>query len=135
MGLSAALLGMAACQDAGGGDADKAASCGGKIAIFGAFTGPNAGLVLPSLNGAKLAFKQFNAANPDCKATLQEFDTQGNAEQATPIANQVAQDTVLRGCHRWSLLRRVEGHDGHLRGCRPRHGQPVGHRRGAHHAW
>lgn len=97
MGLSAALLGMAACQDAGGGDADTAATCGGKIAIFGAFTGPNAGLVLPSLNGAKLAFEQFNAANPECKATLQEFDTQGNAEQATPIANQVAQDTSFVG--------------------------------------
>ena len=92
MGLTAALLGMAACQDSGGGDDTAAASCGGKVAIFGAFTGPNAGLVIPSLNGAKLAFKQFTAANPDCKVTLQEFDTQGNAEQATPIANQVAQD-------------------------------------------
>src|SRR4029453_17683853 len=76
----------------GGGDDTTAAECGGKIAIFGAFTGPNAGLVLPSLNGAKLAVKKFNAANPDCKVTMQEFDTQGNAEQATPIANQVAQD-------------------------------------------
>lgn len=93
VGLTAALLGMAACQDSGGGDTTTAATCGGKIAIFGAFTGANAGLVLPSLNGAKLALKQFTAANPDCKVTLQEYDTQGNAEQATPIANQVAQDT------------------------------------------
>ncbi|MEU7902465.1 branched-chain amino acid ABC transporter substrate-binding protein [Actinoplanes sp. NPDC049118] len=91
VGLTAALLGMTACQDSGG-DTDAAATCGGKIAIFGAFTGANAGLVLPSLNGAKLALKQFTAANPDCKVTLQEYDTQGNAEQATPIANQVAQD-------------------------------------------
>jgi branched-chain amino acid transport system substrate-binding protein len=83
---------MTACQDSGGGDTATAAKCGGKIAIFGAFTGANAGLVLPSLNGAKLAVKQFTAANPDCKVTLQEYDTQGNAEQATPIANQVAQD-------------------------------------------
>jgi branched-chain amino acid transport system substrate-binding protein len=92
VGLSAALLGMAACQDAGSDDTSAAAGCGGKIAIFGAFTGPNAGLVIPSLNGAKLAVKQFTAANPDCKVTMQEFDTQGNADQATPIANQVAQD-------------------------------------------
>ena len=42
-----------------------AGDCGGKIAIFGAFTGPNAGLVLPSLNGAKLAVKQYNAANAE----------------------------------------------------------------------
>lgn len=93
VGLSAALLAMAACQDAGsGGDSNGASSCGGKIAIFGAFTGANAGLVIPSLNAGKLAVKQFNAANPDCKVTLQEFDTTGAAEQATPIANQVAQD-------------------------------------------
>ena len=36
---------------------------------------------------------------------MQEFDTQGNAEQATPIANQVAQDQSFLGGHRWSLLR------------------------------
>jgi len=93
VGLSAALFAAAGCQDSGGGGTDDAAGdCGGKIAIFGAFTGPNAGLVIPSLNGAKLAVKQHNAANADCQVTLQEFDTQGNAEQATPIANQVAQD-------------------------------------------
>jgi branched-chain amino acid transport system substrate-binding protein len=91
-GMSAALLGMAACQDAGSGTTTDAAGCGGKIAIFGAFTGPNAGLVIPSLNGAKLAVKKFTAANPDCKVTLQEYDTQGKPDQATPIANQVAQD-------------------------------------------
>jgi branched-chain amino acid transport system substrate-binding protein len=93
VGLAAAMFAAAGCQDSGtsGGDT-AAASCGGKVAIFGAFTGPNAGLVLPSLDGAKLAVKQFNAANANCKVTLQEFDTQGTPEQATPIANQVAQD-------------------------------------------
>jgi branched-chain amino acid transport system substrate-binding protein len=92
VGLAAAMFAAAGCQDSGGGGDTAAADCGGKIAIFGAFTGANAGLVLPSLNGAKLAVKQFNAANADCQVTMQEFDTQGNAEQATPIANQVAQD-------------------------------------------
>jgi len=93
VGLAAALFAAAGCQDSGGGGDDTtAADCGGKIAIFGAFTGPNAGLVLPSLNGAKLAVKQHNAANANCQVTMQEFDTQGNPEQATPIANQVAQD-------------------------------------------
>ena len=87
------LLAAAGCSDTGtttpnaGGTAAK---CGGKIAIFGAFTGPNAGLVLPSLDGAKLAVKQHNAANPNCQVTMEPFDTQGNADQATPIANQVA---------------------------------------------
>jgi len=93
VGLAAAMLAAAGCQDSGtSGEDTNTAACGGKIAIFGAFTGPNAGLVIPSLNGAKLAVKQFNAANADCKVTMQEFDTQGNPEQATPIANQVAQD-------------------------------------------
>ena len=98
MGLAAAMLAAAGCQDSGGSGGDTtAADCGGKIAIFGAFTGPNAGLVIPSLNGAKLAVKQFNTANPNCKVTMQEFDTQGNADQATPIANQVAQDQSFVG--------------------------------------
>ncbi|GLY93544.1 branched-chain amino acid ABC transporter substrate-binding protein [Actinoplanes sp. NBRC 103695] len=93
VGLATALLAAAGCQDSGNGDGDTpAAACGGKIAVFGAFTGANAGAVLPSLNGSKMAVKQFNAANPDCKVTMQEFDTQGTADQATPIANQVAQD-------------------------------------------
>jgi branched-chain amino acid transport system substrate-binding protein len=94
VGLATALFAAAGCQDSGGGGTDdnNAGDCGGKIAIFGAFTGPNAGLVLPSLNGAKMAVKQHNAANPNCQVTLQEFDTQGTPEQATPIANQVAQD-------------------------------------------
>lgn len=93
VGLAAAMVAAAGCQDTGGGGGDtQAADCGGKIAIFGAFTGPNAGLVLPSLNGAKLAVKEHNAAKPDCQVTMQEFDTQGTPEQATPIANQVAQD-------------------------------------------
>lgn len=91
--LAAAVFAAAGCQDSGGSDtAGTEGECGGKIAIFGAFTGPNAGLVLPSLNGAKLAVKQHNEAKPDCKVTLQEFDTEGKAEQATPVANQVAGD-------------------------------------------
>ena len=70
------MLAAAGCQDSGGSGGDtQAADCGGKIAIFGAFTGPNAGLVLPPLNGAKMAVKQHNAANANCQVTLQEFDT------------------------------------------------------------
>jgi branched-chain amino acid transport system substrate-binding protein len=93
--LAAVLIAAAGCQDSGGGDGGGEAGsedCGGKIAIFGAFSGPNAGLVLPSLNGAKLAVKQFKEANPDCDVTLQEFDTQGDPTQASPIATQVVAD-------------------------------------------
>ena len=99
VGLAAAMFAAAGCQDAGGGgDATGGDSeCGGKIAIFGAFSGDNAGLVIPSLNGAKLAIKQHNAANPNCQVTMQEFDTQGDPAQATPIANQVAGDASFLG--------------------------------------
>ncbi|MDM4719908.1 branched-chain amino acid ABC transporter substrate-binding protein [Micromonospora sp. WMMA1363] len=96
--LAAVLVAAAGCQDSGGGDGGAASGdCGGKIAIFGAFSGDNAGLVLPSLNGAKLAIKQHNDANPDCKITMQEFDTQGDPAQATPVANQVAGDESFLG--------------------------------------
>lgn len=83
------MIAAAGCQESGPGETQ---ACGGTIAIFGAFTGPNAGLVIPSLNGAKLAVKQHNEANPNCKVTLEEFDTQGSADQATPVANKVAPD-------------------------------------------
>lgn len=82
-------------DDAGGPPAGDCVS--GKVAIFGAFTGPNAGLVIPSLNGAKLAIQQHNDANPDCQITMQEFDTQGDPTQATPVANEVASDESYLG--------------------------------------
>ncbi|MEV0899397.1 branched-chain amino acid ABC transporter substrate-binding protein [Actinoplanes sp. NPDC049802] len=98
VGIAAAMLAAAGCQDAGSGDSNTAAAeCGGKIAIFGAFSGDNAGLVIPSLNGAKLAIKQHNAANANCQIELKEFDTQGDPAQATPIANQVAGDQSFLG--------------------------------------
>ena len=90
------VLSATACQSSGGGGTTTA-TCGGKLAAFGAFTGPNAGLVLPSLNGAKLAIKQHNAANPNCQVTLQEFDTQGDPAVATPFANQIAGDASFLG--------------------------------------
>ncbi|GAB3940698.1 branched-chain amino acid ABC transporter substrate-binding protein [Micromonospora vulcania] len=95
--LAATLVVAAGCQDSGGEGGTASGDCGGKIAIFGAFTGDNAGLVIPSLNGAKLAVKQFNAANPNCKVTMQEFDTQGDPAVATPFANQIAGDNSFLG--------------------------------------
>ncbi|MDO3704740.1 branched-chain amino acid ABC transporter substrate-binding protein [Micromonospora sp. C28SCA-DRY-2] len=95
--LAATLVVAAGCQDSGGEGGTASGDCGGKIAIFGAFTGDNAGLVIPSLNGAKLAVKQHNEKNPDCKVTMQEFDTQGDPAVATPFANQIAGDNSFLG--------------------------------------
>lgn len=88
--IVAAMVAVAGCQDSGT-PGDKAA-CGGKIGFFGALTGPNSGLVIPSFNGAKLAVKQHNAANPDCQVTIVEFDTQGEPDQASPIATKIIED-------------------------------------------
>lgn len=92
--VAAAMVALSACQDAGtdGGDKDK---CGGKIAIFGAFTGGDAGLVIPSLNGAKLAVKQHNEKNMDCMVEMVEFDTQGDPTQAATAANQIVADPTF----------------------------------------
>jgi branched-chain amino acid transport system substrate-binding protein len=95
--IVAAMVAAAGCQDTGGDGGGGDDKCGGKIAIFGAFTGDNAGLVIPSLNGAKLAVKQHNAANSDCQVTLQEFDTQGDPAVATPFASQISGDASFLG--------------------------------------
>lgn len=89
--LAAVVLAAAGCSDSADTPKD-AAKCGGKVAMFGAFSGDNAGVVIPSRDGAKLAVEKFNAANPNCQVTLVEFDTEGNPAKATPVANQVAQD-------------------------------------------
>jgi branched-chain amino acid transport system substrate-binding protein len=41
--------------------------------------------------------KQHNEKNPDCKVTMQEFDTQGDPAVATPFANQIAGDNSFLG--------------------------------------
>jgi branched-chain amino acid transport system substrate-binding protein len=91
------LGGAAACQETEGGGGGGT-SCGTiKIGIFGAFSGGNAGLVLPSRDAAKLAVKQYNAANPNCQVTLVEADTEGSGEKAAPVATQWAADAAMIG--------------------------------------
>ena len=90
--LAAAAVGLivaaAGCQ-AGGGEDTAEAYCGKKIGFFGALSGENAAIVIPSRDGAKLAFKQYNDANPDCQLTLEEYDTQGDPDQAATFAQTV----------------------------------------------
>ncbi|MCN0179331.1 branched-chain amino acid ABC transporter substrate-binding protein [Salinispora arenicola] len=97
MGLSAALIAAAGCQAAEDDTAGGSGDCGGKIAMFGAYSGPNSGLAIPALKSAQLAVKQHNEANPDCEVTLQEFDTKGDPTEATPVANRVAGDASFLG--------------------------------------
>jgi len=91
-------LAMTGCSKSGNsGSSGDAAKCGGKIAIFGAFSGGDSGLVLPSRDGARLAVKKFNAANPDCKVTMEEYDTEGDPTKATPVATKLASDQSFLG--------------------------------------
>jgi branched-chain amino acid transport system substrate-binding protein len=97
--IIAALAMTGACQKSGntGGGGNTATQCGGKLAIFGAFSGGDSGLVLPSRDAAKMAVKKFNAANPNCKVTLEEFDTEGDPAKAAPVATKIASDTSFLG--------------------------------------
>ena len=76
---------------AGGGD------CEGKIGVMGALSGANASIVLPSVDGAKLALKQWSAENEDCNIELVEFDTEGDPAKATPVATKMATDDTFLG--------------------------------------
>jgi branched-chain amino acid transport system substrate-binding protein len=97
--IAALAMTAAGCQKSGntGGGGNNAANCGGKLAIFGAFSGGDSGLVLPSRDGARLALKKFNAANPNCKVTMEEFDTEGDPAKAAPVATKIASDTSFLG--------------------------------------
>jgi len=95
--LVAAGLTLTACgttdSNGGGGEGD----CSGKIAAMGALSGANASIVIPSVDGAELALKQWLVDNPDCAIEFVRHDTEGDPAKATPIANQIAGDESYLG--------------------------------------
>jgi len=101
-GLGAVALALTvtatACgtTDTGGGNAADGA-CEGKIGIMGALSGANASIVLPSVDGAKLALSQWEADNEECTIELVEFDTEGDPAKATPVATKMATDDTFLG--------------------------------------
>ena len=83
---SVAGLVLSACGTTdtdGGGDA-SGEDCNFKIGVMGALSGANASIVLPSVDGAELALKQWD--NDECEITLEKFDTEGDPAKATPVA-------------------------------------------------
>ncbi len=92
-------LALSACgtTDTGGGSGDSAdgGDCNFKIAAMGALSGPNASIVVPSVDGAELALDQWDGG--DCKVTLERFDTEGDPAKATPVATQIAGDESFIG--------------------------------------
>ncbi|MDO9455318.1 branched-chain amino acid ABC transporter substrate-binding protein [Nocardioides sp.] len=103
--MAALLVGasLAACGTtddeggSGGGGGGDDAACAGKIGAMGALSGPNASIVIPSVNGAKLALSQFLEENSDCDIELVPFDSEGDAAKATPLASQIADDADFLG--------------------------------------
>ncbi len=95
-----AALVLSACgtTDDGGGGGDNAdGDCSGKIAAMGALSGANASIVIPSVDGAELALKQWLAENDDCEIEFVRHDTEGDPAKATPIATQIAGDDEYLG--------------------------------------
>jgi branched-chain amino acid transport system substrate-binding protein len=96
--FSALSLVAAAC---GGDDGDDGADGGEAVEekvpvtvyFQGALTGPFNYLVIPSFQGAQLAYKELNADDSfPAEVTLKEADTQGNPDQAPPVVEEGAGD-------------------------------------------
>jgi branched-chain amino acid transport system substrate-binding protein len=68
-----------------------------KLAFLGAQTGDYANLGINISNGANVALDDYNKAHPDCKVTMQKFDSQGDPNQATKLATQIIQDKSIIG--------------------------------------
>ena len=74
------------------------ATCQGvAIAMAGALTGPDAQLGINIKNGAQLAIDKHNAANPNCQVALKPFDTEGDPQKATGVAQQIINDPQVIG--------------------------------------
>jgi branched-chain amino acid transport system substrate-binding protein len=95
--LSALLLTAVACggDDGGGGGGGEEAVEKIPVTVYfqGALTGPYNYLVIPSFQGAQLAFDELNADDSfPGEVTLKEGDTQGNPDQAAPVVEEAAGD-------------------------------------------
>ncbi len=67
------------------------------IAMAGPLTGPDAPFGANVRNGADLAVRQHNAANPGCQVTLTTFDTEGDPQKASGVAPRIVDDPSIVG--------------------------------------
>ncbi|MBX6385106.1 MAG: branched-chain amino acid ABC transporter substrate-binding protein [Microbispora sp.] len=98
---TALTLALAAC----GGGSDDSASSGGasggggattlKIGFMGDLTGENSALMIPPSQGAQLAIDEFNAKSTNVKVELVKYDSQGNPDQAVPLAQKAATEDKI----------------------------------------
>jgi branched-chain amino acid transport system substrate-binding protein len=75
-------------------DGDK---CNVSIGFFGALTGDNANLGKNIFQGVELAVEQYNAKHANCKAGLEQFDSQGSPDQAPGLATQAINNKKVIG--------------------------------------
>lgn len=102
VGAATAGLVLSACGTTGGepsasGSGSAAGDCEATIAYVGPLTGDYANLGLNIVRGAKLALDEYNKADPKCKVTLNENDSQGAPTAATPIASKLVNDQKVIG--------------------------------------
>lgn len=55
------------------------------IGVMGDLTGENAGLVMPILNGVRLAVDRYNATGPRDRITVKVYDSQASPERAVAL--------------------------------------------------
>ncbi len=82
--------------------ATKSVKCpkGLKIAFMGALSGENGALGQNMVDGASIAFDEFNKANKKCQVKFDKstfFDSQGSPDQASPLAPKVVGDKNIVG--------------------------------------
>lgn len=90
----------ATSTEAGGSTATPTGvTCDGvTLAFLGALSGDNGALGTNMINGASIAIDEFNTANPDCQVTFDDqYDSQGDPAQATPLATTIANDEAIIG--------------------------------------
>lgn len=93
----AGALALSACGGGGTGSSGGADASTVKIGFAGDLSGKNSGIVIPGRNGARIAVDDYNATNPPNKIELIEYDTQGDATQATPILTKAVTGDRIRG--------------------------------------
>jgi branched-chain amino acid transport system substrate-binding protein len=94
LGLAVSACGTTDDKSSGGGDSKGITA---NIGVMGALSGANASVVIPSVNGAKLALKEWSAKHPDDHIKLVEFDSEGDPAKATPLATKMATDKSFLG--------------------------------------
>jgi branched-chain amino acid transport system substrate-binding protein len=67
------------------------------LAMAGPLTGLDAPFGANVKDGAELAVKQHNAANPGCHVELRAFDTEGDPQKAASIAPRIVDDASIVG--------------------------------------